>query len=388
MKVAIVHEWLENYAGSERVLAQILACYPEADVFAVVDYLPAEERKFLGGRPVSTSFIQRLPRARKHFRNYLQLMPLAVEQFDLTKYDLVISSNHAVAKGVLTGPKQVHVSYVHSPMRYAWDLQAQYLRESGLERGVKSLYVRWLLHKMRMWDASSAHGVDVFMANSSYIAKRIQKAYRRDAVVVAPPVAVQDFTIGEGAREGFLVASRFVPYKRVELIVQAFREMPECKLTVVGAGTNARLIAKAAENAPNITLRPPVPDAELVSLMQGARAMVFAAEEDFGITMVEAQACGTPVIAFGEGGARDIFNTSPMMPPTGILFEEQSVDSIISAVRKFEALEGQYSADACRANAMRFSEQFFRQRFMWVVSNAVAEHSQQRWPRVKRMAEN
>ena len=181
MKVAIVHEWLEHYAGSERVLAEPLNCYPDADIFAVVDFLPATERDFLNGRKVTTSFIQNLPLARTRFRNYLQLMPMAVEQFDLSSYDLVISSHHAVAKGVITGPDQLHVSYVHSPMRYAWDLQAQYLRESGLERGLKSLYVRWLLHRIRIWDIRSANGVDVFVANSRYIARRIKKAYRREA---------------------------------------------------------------------------------------------------------------------------------------------------------------------------------------------------------------
>jgi glycosyltransferase involved in cell wall biosynthesis len=370
MKVALVHEWLEHYAGSERVLAQILRCFPQADLFAVVDFLPDSERGFLEGRTVHTSFIQRLPFARKHFRNYLQLMPLAIERFDLTGYDLVISSNHAVAKGVLTGPKQVHVSYVHSPMRYAWDLQAQYLRESGLERGPKSLYVRWLLHKMRLWDTNSANGVDQFIANSSYIARRIRKTYRREALVVPPPVAVDDFTPGQNRREGFLVVSRFVPYKRVELIAQAFREMPEHQLTIVGAGTNAPLIAKAAERAPNITLRPPVPHAELVALMRSTRAMIFGAEEDFGITMVEAQACGTPVIAFGEGGARDIFSASAAMPATGILFEEQSVPSIIAALRRFVAQEPLLTAPLCRANALRFSEAAFQERFMAAVMAA------------------
>ena len=203
MRVAIVHEWLEHYAGSERVLEQLLKCYPEADVFAVVDFMPPKERAFLAGRPVTTSFIQKLPFARSRFRNYLQLMPLAVEQFDLASYDLIISSNHAVAKGVLTGPKQVHVSYVHSPMRYAWDLQAQYLRESGVEKGPKSLYVRWLLHKMRVWDASSANGVDVFIANSSYIAKRIQKAYRREAIVVRRPSRFMILRWGTAHAKGF-----------------------------------------------------------------------------------------------------------------------------------------------------------------------------------------
>ena len=322
---------------------------------------------------MTTSFIQKLPFARKHFRNYLQLMPLAVEQFDLTGYDLVISSNHAVAKGVLTGPKQVHVSYVHSPMRYAWDLQPQYLREGGLERGVKSLYVRWLLHKMRLWDANSANGVDQFIANSSYIARRIAKTYRREALVVPPPVAVEDFTPGQGTRDGFLVVSRFVPYKRVELIVQAFREMPQHCLTVVGAGTDAALVAKAVEGAPNIKLRPPVPHAELVDLMRSARAMIFAAEEDFGITMVEAQACGTPVLAYGEGGARDIFAASTGAPQTGILFGEQTVDSIVSALRHFLELEPHLAASLCRANALRFSEAAFRERFTGAIETALRD---------------
>jgi glycosyltransferase involved in cell wall biosynthesis len=377
MKVAIVHEWLEHYAGSERVVAQLLQCYPQADVFAVVDFLPEAERGFLGGRKVQTSFIQRLPRARRNFRNYLQLMPIAVEQFELTGYDLVISSNHAVAKGVLTGPKQVHVSYVHSPMRYAWDLQGQYLRESGLTSGPKSLYVRWLLHKMRQWDAASANGVDLFVANSSYIARRILKAYRREALIVPPPVAVERFRLGNVPREGYLTASRFVPYKRIELIAEAFRRMPEKRLTILGAGTNAGQVQKAASGAANITLRSPAPHDELVTLMQSARAMVFAAEEDFGITMVEAQACGTPVIAFAEGGARDIFPQGSATR-TGILFDEQTPEAIIDAVRRFETVAPEIPPEACRENALRFSEDLFRSRMMGAVAQAMAEHAGRR----------
>jgi glycosyltransferase involved in cell wall biosynthesis len=373
MRVAIVHEWLEHYAGSERVLAQLLKCYPEADIFAVVDFLPAEERGFLNGRRVTTSFIQKLPFARTKFRNYLQLMPIAVEQFDLAGYDLVLSSHHAVAKGVITGPDQVHVSYVHSPMRYAWDLQAQYLHESGLERGVKSLYVRWLLHKLRIWDVSSANSVDMFVANSRYIARRIRKAYRRKAIVVAPPVAVQDFVQGQQPRDGFLVASRFAPYKRVELIVEAFRRMPQHRLTVLGSGTNESLVAQAAHNAPNITLRPPAEQDELVRLMQSARAMLFAAEEDFGITTVEAQACGTPVIAFSKGGTQDII-ANDAQPQTGILFDAQTPDAIIDAVGRFEAIESQLSPAACRENALRFSEERFRQTMLRVVEEAIAKY--------------
>ncbi|HTJ89896.1 MAG TPA: glycosyltransferase [Acidocella sp.] len=373
MRVAIVHEWLEHYAGSERVLAQLLECYPEADIFTVVDFLPAEERGFLDGHKVTTSFIQKLPLARARFRNYLQLMPLAIEQFDLAGYDLVLSSNHAVAKGVITGPDQVHVSYVHSPMRYAWDLQAQYLRESGLERGAKSLYVRWLLHRLRRWDVISANNVDVLVANSHYVARRIRKTYRRDAIVVAPPVAVQNFVLGQEPRNGFLVASRFTPYKRIELIVEAFRRMPQHQLTVLGAGTNQPLVEKAAQNAPNITLRPPAPQHELVKRMQGARAMLFAAEEDFGITTVEAQACGTPVIAFNRGGTQDII-VAGAEPQTGILFDAQTPEAIIDALGRFEAVEPRLSPAACRENALRFSEERFRQAMRQVVDEAIAQH--------------
>jgi glycosyltransferase involved in cell wall biosynthesis len=371
LKVAIVHEWLETYAGSERVVEQLIKCYPQADIYAVVDFLAEADRGFLQGRPVNTSFIQQLPRSRQSFRNYLQLMPYAVEQFDLTGYDLIISSNHAVAKGVLTGPKQVHVSYVHSPMRYAWDLQSQYLREAKLTTGLKSLYIRWLFHKLRLWDTSSSSRVDVFVANSNYVARRILKAYGREAMVIPPPVAVHQFTPGQSAREGFLVASRFVPYKRIELIAEAFSQMPQHQLTIIGTGTNAPLVEKAAAGAANITLLPPVKHDRLIELMRQCRAMVFAAEEDFGITMVEAQACGTPVIGFAEGGCRDIIDTKADLPPTGILFAEQTVPSLIAAVEAFCASEQSFSPLACRENALRFSEDMFRERITTLISRAI-----------------
>jgi glycosyltransferase involved in cell wall biosynthesis len=222
MRVAIVHEWLDTYAGSERVLEQLLLAWPEADLFAVCDFLPEAERGFLGGRRPRTSFIQRLPFARSRFRAYLPLMPMAIEQFDLSGYDLVLSSSHAVAKGVLTGPGQLHISYIHSPMRYAWDLQHQYLRESGNDRGLRGAVARWMLHRLRIWDRASAAGVDVLVANSSYIAERIRKVWRRESVVVHPPVAVHRFTLRREKQDYYLVASRMVPYKRVELVTAAF----------------------------------------------------------------------------------------------------------------------------------------------------------------------
>lgn len=371
LRVAIVHEWLEQYAGSERVLEQLLRLYPQAKLFALVDFVPEEARGFLGGHKVHTSFIQRLPCARRWFRQYLQLMPIAVEQFDLSGYDLVISSSHAVAKGVITGPDTVHVSYVHSPMRYAWDLQAQYLSQGGLDRGIKGLYARWLLHRLRIWDVRTAPGVDVFVANSHYIARRIQKVYGRDAEVVWPPVDTDCFSPALGTRDYYLVASRFVPYKRVDLLVEAFALLPELQLVVVGDGPERARVLHAAGSRTNVEVRFPVTQDTLVAMMQGARAMLFAAEEDFGITTVEAQACGTPVIAFGRGGALDIV-VERDGGVTGVLFAEQTAPSVADAVRRFEGLRGGIEPQTCRRNALRFSRANFDKRIKEIVTAAMA----------------
>jgi glycosyltransferase involved in cell wall biosynthesis len=375
MRIAIVHEWLEHYAGSERVLEQLLQVFPDADLFAIVDFMPDSQRGMLGGRQVHTTFIQKLPFARKLFRNYLGLMPLAVEQLKLGDYDLVLSSSHAVAKGVLTGPGQVHVSYVHSPMRYAWDLQAEYLQQGRLEHGLKGMYARWLLHHMRLWDTRTSNGVDVFVANSSYIAKRIRKVYRRESEVVHPPVDLERFPPYCGPREGYLIASRFVPYKRVPLVVEAFARMPDKKLTVVGDGPERQQVVRAAAGAANIELLSPVGGAELAQRMAKARAFVFAAVEDFGITMVEAQSCGTPLIALGRGGACDIVRGRDHDRPTGVLFAHQTADSIIGAVHEFEAHEASFTPSNCNANAQRFSQAEFRDKILDVVDRAMSEYS-------------
>ena len=370
MKVAIVHEWLDTFAGSERVVAELIACFPGADVFALVDFMPDAARGFLRGHPVQTSFLQRLPFARRHFRLYLPLMPIAVEQFDLSGYDLILSSSHAVAKGVITGPDQVHVSYVHSPMRYAWDMQAQYLRQTRMDRGLKSLYVRWVLHKLRQWDVRTANGVDTFLANSRYVARRIHKVYRRESIVIHPPVDVAAFSLATEHGGTYLVASRLAPYKRIDLVVEAFTKLPDRQLIVVGDGSEKARIMAVASNAPNISFRGAVPQDELIRLMQQARAVVFAAEEDFGIAMVEAQACGAPLIAFGRGGALDILDHETA-ERTGCLFPEQTADAIIAAVRGFEAIESTISPAQCRRNAERFSREAFRTRLMEAVDDAM-----------------
>jgi glycosyltransferase involved in cell wall biosynthesis len=360
LRVAIVHEWLDTYAGSERVLEQLLLCFPSADIFAVVDFMEEAERGFLQGRRVQTSFVQRLPFARRLFRHYLGLMPIAIQQLDLSGYDLVISSNHAVAKGVLTGPDQIHISYVHSPMRYVWDLQHQYLSQMGIDHGLKSMYARWLFGRLREWDVATAHQVDHFIANSNYIGRRIRRTYRREAMVIHPPVDVDRFFPDGNKEDFFLLACRFVPYKRADVVVESFAQQPHRRLVVVGDGPDAARVRAAARGAPNIELIGVVEQPALIKLMQRARAFVFAAEEDFGITLVEAQACGTPVIAYGHGGATDIVRTDASGWRTGLLFDRQDPDAVTEAIDQFDALEPRITGEACRMNALRFSEARFR----------------------------
>ena len=367
MKIAIVHEWLVNYAGSERVLEQILNIYPDADLFSLIDFLPEDERGFIKNKTVTTSFIQNLPFAKTKYRYYLPLMPLAIEQLDLTGYDLVISSSHAVAKGVITGPDQIHICYCHSPMRYAWDMQFQYLRESGLDKGLKGLITKSILHKMRIWDVRTAHGVDQFIANSAYIARRIKKVYGRDSVVVYPPVDVNAFEYCELKEDFYLTASRMVPYKRIDLIVEAFAQMPDKQLIVIGNGPDFQKIKHLA--TPNVKLLGYQPFKILKDYMQRAKAFVFAAEEDFGIIPVEAQACGTPVIAYGKGGALETVIESKYDMATGYFFYEQKVSILIEIIEQFENSETKVSSINCRENAINFSTDKFIERMLQVSEN-------------------
>ncbi|MCC8396189.1 glycosyltransferase family 4 protein [Paraburkholderia sp. MMS20-SJTR3] len=360
MKVAIVHDWLVVSAGAEKVLKNIIECFPNADIFSIVDFL--EDRECVKGKSVNTSFIQRLPFARRKYRAYLPLMPIAIEQLDLSSYDLVISSSHAVAKGVLTGPNQVHISYVHSPIRYAWDLQHQYLRESNLNTGLRSAMARVLLHYIRGWDSRSANGVDHLVANSQFIARRIKKAYQRDATVIYPPVDLAKMTVGTQKDDFYVTASRMVPYKRIDLIVQAFSKTPERKLVVIGDGPEMKRIKSVA--GPNVEILGHQPSDVLVDHLRRARAFVFAAEEDFGISVVEAQACGTPVIAFGRGGALESVIGLPLERPTGVFFGEQTTESLLEAVGRFEANAGLFDPRQCRKNAERFSTENFKKALM------------------------
>jgi glycosyltransferase involved in cell wall biosynthesis len=370
MKVAIVDDWLTTYGGAARVLEQILALFPEADLYAIVERLPAGERGFLHGRQVRTSAVQRLPLADKLIRKCPWLLPLAVESLDVSGYDLVISSSHAAAKGVLTGPDQLHVCYCHTPIRYAWEMQHQYLQQSGLTSGIAGAYARLTLHYLRLWDVRTANGVDSFVANSRFIARRIRKVYRREATVVYPPVDVDRFELQTEKDNYYLAVSRFVAYKRMDVVVDAFRRMPDKKLLVVGEGPLLKRIRSRA--SANATFLGHVPDYVLQKLMAGARALVFAAEEDFGITLVEAQASGTPIICYGKGGALE----SVVAGRTGVFFDRQEAASLEAAVRAFDRQPSCFDPFEIRANAERFGIGVFRKNFLSLVLDAWRKHGQ------------
>lgn len=366
MRVAIIHDWLTVYAGAEKVLSQMLLLYPQAEVFTLVDFLPDADRGFLASHKVHTSFIQRLPKARSSYRSYLPLMPLAIEQFDLGAFDLVLSSSHAVAKGVLTGPDQIHVCYCHSPIRYAWDLQGQYLRESGLQRGIKSWLARLILSYIRMWDVRTANGVDHFIANSSFIARRIRKVYGRASAVVPPPVDVPQVPSLSPRKDYYVTASRLVPYKRIDLIIKAFNAMPDKALVVIGSGPMLAEMKQLAAN--NVRVLGYQPQDVLEQHLAEARAFVFAAEEDFGIAPVEAQAYGTPVIAYGKGGILD----SVVDGQTGSFFPAQTVEAITAAIDAFEKRTSPWDNAQIAQHALEFRPEAFRARLAAQIDAAIA----------------
>ena len=375
-RVAIVHDWLDTWRGGENVLAEIIGVYPDADLFALVDFLPEPMRPRLLGKRAATSFLQRIPGARPHFRALLPLFPRAVESLDVSRYELVISSSHAVAKGVRTLPSQLHVCYCHTPMRYAWDLREHYLAAHDLGRGARGLLTRRVLDRLRNWDLGASARVQRFVANSAFVRDRIRRCYGRDATVIHPPVDVDFYTLPEAPvtparRDYYVTASRWVPYKRVDLVVEAFRQLPEQRLVVVGDGPEARRVRAAAGD--NVTFVGEVSRERLRELLRNARAFVFAAEEDFGILPVEAQACGTPVIAYGAGGALETVRAAPAIRPTGVFFDHQSADAIAAALLASRAFIETIDPLDCRRNAGGFEAGRFRTELKEVVEEAWAD---------------
>ncbi|MGB7443660.1 MAG: glycosyltransferase [Coleofasciculaceae cyanobacterium] len=364
LKYALVHEWLtpEATGGSELVVKEILK-HVEAELYALIDFESTNPQSYLFGRNIGTTFLQNLPRARAGVQKYLPLLPLAIEQLDLREYDIILSSSHAVAKGILTSPQQLHICYCHTPMRYAWDLTFDYLRDSPLGQGIQGIITRYVLHRLRQWDVISANRVDYFIANSQHTARRIWRCYRRQAKVIYPPVEIERFPLLTQKEDFYLTVSRLVSYKRISLIVEAFNQLG-LPLVVIGDGPELNLIRQLAK--PNVQVLGFQPDQIVEQYMAQAKAFVYAACEDFGIVLVEAQACGTPVIAYGAGGALETVRDIRKHPSdgTGLIFLKQSLETLVEAVKTFEAIKGAFSAEMSRLNAAEFSPAIFAERYL------------------------
>ncbi len=361
-RIAVVHDWLRRWAGSEQVLEQILRCFPTADLFCLTSCPDEVGRSRLADRPIRTSFLQQVPLAARWPQLFVSWLPMAAEQLDLRGYDLVISNSHCAAKGVIAAPAAKHLAYIHSPPRYAWDLHGAYT--SRVPWLLRPLWMR-RMHRLRQWDALSALRPDALACNSHYIARRIARAWRREAAVLYPPIDLEVFTPGsDSARDDvFVTASRLVGYKQVPLIAGAFAAMPGRRLRIIGDGPDLGRIRAIARQAPNIAVLGHLPRERLVEELRRARAFVFAAEEDFGIAPVEAMACGTPVIAFARGGAAE----TVVPGTTGRWFHEQTPQALIESVEAFCAGPAPDPA-ACRARAMAFSPARFRAGLMALVA--------------------
>ena len=363
MKIAIIHDWLVTNAGAEKVLRAIVDIYPDADIFSLVDFLNNKDRtNVLNRKFAKTSFIQNLPLAKKQFRNYLPLFPKAIESLNLDGYDLIISSSWAVAKGVNKKDNQIHICYCHTPIRYAWDLYDEYT--SSLKQPKKFL-VQQTLKYIRKWDIKSVDRVDYFFANSKFVKNRIKKTYNMDSIVIYPPLDTDKFTLEEEKEDFYFTASRLVPYKKTKLIVEAFNQMPNKKLVVIGSGEEFESIKNIAKE--NIVLLGFQEDIILIDHMKKAKAFIYAAVEDFGIVPIEAMSCGTPVIALDDGGTAE----TVIDGVTGIHFKNQIKEDIIAAVERFETLNFDYKSISNLSQ--NYSIERFRKEFMDFINSKVSQ---------------
>ena len=373
-RIAIVHDWCPDFRGGERVLAELCRIFPGAEVFTLFDFLSDEvKQEHFPGVTFHTSIANRLPMVDKFYRSLFPICPILIEQFDVTDFDAVITSSAAFARGVLTRPDQPHLCYVHSPIRYAWDEQFSYLKQGRLGYGPKGLLFRYCAHKLRIWDVRTANGPDLMLANSSYVQSRIKRVYGRKSEVVFPPVPIDELHFSADKDDYYVTASFLAPYKRTDLVIQAFAAMPKRRLVVVGDGQQMRGLRKLA--GPNVTFTGFLPRAEYLDIVARARAMVFAGCEDFGIALVEAQGSGTPLIAFGRGGATDIVRPLEIHEkPTGVLFRQQSAAAVIDAIERFEENSKAILPAACRENAARFGPQRFARQVARAFAATVGMH--------------
>ena len=377
MKVAIVHEWLTVWAGAERVLEEIMKLYPEADLFVLFDRLPSSERHHLPKDPIGETFLTKIPRVEHLYRNLLPLMPRAIESLDLAGYDLVLSSSHAVAKGILPRPGQLHLCYCHTPPRYLWDMTEAYFSRS-MPGQIKKMAASLLFPSLRRWDRMAGQRPNAFMANSRFVADRIKKVYGRSSTVIPPPVDIRRFEMKSApGGEYFVTMGRLVPYKRADRIVKAFQSLPY-RLLVIGNGPEEKKLEPLLQGKKNIEWIRWVSDREWGEVLKGARAFLFMAEEDFGITPVEAQAAGVPVIALGRGGAletvmgivaTDFGSEERDGEESGLFFREPTPESRAEAVKIFVQNEGSFLPGAARRSAERFSLERFREGYRRFVDN-------------------
>ncbi len=364
MKIALVHEWLTPKAtGGSDSVAPKLPPLTASHLFAVIYFESVNPDSDVYSSQIKTTFIQHLPLSINGLQKYLPILPFAIEQLDVTEYDVVLSSSHAVAKGVITRPDQPHICYCHSPMRYAWDLTFDYLNRNNLGKGIQGIAARYLLHQIRQWDVISANRVDFFIANSHHTARRIWRCYRRKAKVIYPPVQVDKFPFQAEKSDYYLTVSRLVSYKKVGLIVEAFNQSG-LPLIVIGDGSDMSYIKSIAKS--NITLLGSVDDQTVKQYMSKAKAFVYAACEDFGIAIVEAQACGTPVIAYDDGGAKETVIDIRKEPDkgTGILFSPQTVEGLLEGIKTFNLLEKKFQPERNRFHAQKFSTEVFKQEYL------------------------
>lgn len=362
MKVALVHYWLVGMRGGEKVLEAFCDLFPDADIFTLVADPERLSPKIRRHR-ITTSFLQKIG-GRRHYQKMLPLMPHALESLDLTAYDLVISSEAGPAKGVITRPDALHICYCHSPMRYVWDLYPQYMAESGLlARAVLFMAAPGL----RQWDVTTSHRVDHFIANSGYVAKRINKFYRRNAEVIHPPVEVSRFKISDGPKDFYLCAGQITPYKKIELAVAACTRL-NLPLVVIGDGASARLKQSAG---PTVRFLGAVSDAEMERCFSNCRALIYPGVEDFGIVPLEVMASGRPVIAFARGGALE----TVLDGKTGIFFHEQTVDALCAALTRFEADSSMFEPAVLRAHATSFEPERFRAELKTSIDDCIARQN-------------
>ena len=373
LKVAIVHEWFTSMRGGEKVVATLLKLFPQADVYALL-HKKGSVDAIIESRGVRTTFIDRLPFKNTRYPYYLPLFPTAIETFNLKDYDLVISSSHCVAKGVRVGPNTLHISYIHTPMRYVWDMYENYFHPQRLNWVTRRL-IPLFANYLRMWDVTSAQRVDHFVANSRHVARRVRKFYRRSATVIHPPVETEQFPLSTEKKDYYLVVTALVPYKRVDLAIAA-ANLKGFPLVVIGDGPEKKRLQAMA--GATVRFLPPLPQAEMVDYLQHARALLFPGEEDFGITPIEAQSCGTPVIAYGRGGALEtVVGHTPGNDATasGVFFYRQTVEDLVAAIEQAERIRWNYAF--IHEHAQRFHTRFFLEAMEQFILEKWQEHREQ-----------